>query len=211
MIRWSTVRAWAGVHGTRPAAGALAAVGGAALLWGEVAIARLGMVEFLKPVSMLLLLPTAAGVAAAVAAHNTVRLPLPDPPRAVVARTLWAPAWTLLAVGVVCLGGLVGATVACDAVARNVLLHAALGLAVVATGRAHLVWLPSFGYTLACMLFGFPQHDRRYYWWAVIMEETTSAGQLVVVAGVYAVALVGYVTAPRGTRRRPRRVFGAGR
>lgn len=187
-----TLGAWAAVHAIRPAAVLLGVVAAAAPTVGPAWLPRVGPVELLAPVSVLLLLPAVAGVAVAVAADNGARLPLPDPARAVAARAGWVVAWTLLGVAVVTLGQLAGAGVPWEAAARNVVLHAALGLAVVTAGYASLAWLPSFGYLLVCLLFGFPAGERRYYWWAVVLQEHVSPAQVLWVAALYAAALAGY-------------------
>lgn len=192
------MRSWAAVHATVPALSILGLVAPASVVFSQVWVSDVGVARLAVPVSLLMLLPTAAGVAVAVAAHNTARLPLPDPPRAAASRAAWALTWTAAAVLTVNLGQLAGAQVGWEPVARNVLLHAALGLLTVRLGYPHLAWLPSLLYSLACMVFGHPQHGARYYWWAVVMETGTTSGQLITVGALFAVVLSSNVVhAPR--------------
>jgi len=72
----------------------------------DQSLQRFGFVTFFAPISVLLFVPTLAGIAAAIALHNEARLPLPNPPRARVARAAWLLTWTTLACGAVNLGQL---------------------------------------------------------------------------------------------------------
>ncbi|HEX6967435.1 MAG TPA: hypothetical protein VF174_01210 [Micromonosporaceae bacterium] len=82
---------------------------------------------------------------------------------------------------------------------RNVLLHTAAGLAVVWLGYPRVAWLPPFGYTIACMLFGYPRHQLGYDWWAVVMQDRVTIGQAVTVGVLYAAAVLAFVFAPPGS------------
>lgn len=72
----------------------------------DQSLQRFGFVTFFAPISVLLFVPTLAGIAAAIALHNEARLPLPNPPRARVARAAWLLTWTTLACGAANLGQL---------------------------------------------------------------------------------------------------------
>ncbi|MHC0432770.1 hypothetical protein ACX6XY_21695 [Streptomyces sp. O3] len=163
---------------------ALAAVAGAHL-------SVVGFASFLfeSPVSLLLLLPAIAGTGAAAATDNAARIPLPDPLRAQAARAAWALSWTLLAVLAVNLGQITGAPVSWQSVARNVLIHAALGILVVLYGNPYFVWVPPIALTLASMMFGYPPSEPGYYWWAVIMREETTPTQWASATALFTLAL----------------------
>lgn len=200
MIWCQTARSWASVHATRPALWVLASVAVVSLVFADVQAQNFGLVRLLTPVSVLLLLPTIAGVGAAIAGDNTARLPLPDPPRAVIARAGWVLSWVVLAIAAVNVGQSVGAGVDWLAVARNVTMATALGLFVVRLGFASLAWLPPLAYTIVCMMFGFPRGRPDYYWWAVIMERDVTTAQLYGVGLVFLAVLAFYVWPRRPTR-----------
>ncbi len=166
--------AWAAVHQWSLGAGVIGFVALASALLGGQAIESVGFVRFLAPVSTLLFLPVGAGVGVAVASMNEANLPLPNPWRAVLARTAWLVCWTLVAVMAASLGtAWAQADATVGAVARNVCLYSALSVAAVCVGLNHLVWLPSVTYALACMLFGAPPGQPGYYWWAFALDGTT--------------------------------------
>ncbi|GAB1640186.1 hypothetical protein [Krasilnikovia sp. MM14-A1259] len=194
------VRAWAGVHSTNAAGGTLVVVAVGSVLLSQVSFSDFGMVRLISPVSALLFLPVIAGTAAAIACDNTARLPLPDPPRAAAARGAWAAVWTLAAALATSSGILTGSTIGWAAVVRNVLLYNALGLIVARLGYPHLTWLPSLTYTMACILFGYPNHGIGYYWWAVVMADQVTAASVTGIGLLYAAAFLAYV-APIRRRR----------
>ena len=83
--------------GFAAAAAVLAGVAGASLLLAQSDVSQIGPIKFLAPVSVLLMIPAVSGTAAAIAADNGARLPLPDPVRAKVARLFWLLMWTAIA------------------------------------------------------------------------------------------------------------------
>src|SRR5262245_50010525 len=93
----SLLRAWTGVHAARPGLWVLACVAGVSFSFGQVEIEQLGVFSLPSPVSILLLLPAAAGIGAAIGCQNESGLPLPDPLRAMAARLLWFVVWTAAA------------------------------------------------------------------------------------------------------------------
>jgi hypothetical protein len=198
----SVARAWAAVHATRPALNVVAVTAVASWVLAQTYVQNLGVIQLFAAISVMLLLPAVAGVAAATACYNEAGVPLPDPTRAAVARGLWALAWTALATAAALVGQLAGAEVTPAATVRNMLIYTGIGLIAVRAGFPQLVWLPVLTYTVACMMFGYPSGEPRYYWWAVVMEEAVSSSQLVWAAAWYAVALVGYVVRFGGYRMR---------
>ncbi len=196
MTRWPRLRAWVAVHSTRPALLILGLVALAGLLFGPTTVSDVGLVRLVAPISVLLLLPAGAGVAVAVAADNRARLPLPDPPRVAVARAAWILWWTLLAAFTANVGRLTGAHADSAPILRNVVLEATLGLAVVPIGYPHLAWLPPLGYTLVCMMFGYPGNEPRYFWWAVIMQERATPTHWSVCGALYLAVFAVYVVRP---------------
>ncbi|MBB1261080.1 hypothetical protein [Streptomyces alkaliterrae] len=171
------------------------------LLGAQLSVAGVANFLFESPVSLMLLLPALAGTAAATASDNTARLPLPDPARARGARACWVLAWTSLAVIAVNLGQATGAAVSWEAVARNVVIHTALGVLMVRFGHPHFVWAPPMGLTLICMLFGYPPSEPGYYWWAVIMREQVTAAHWSTATALFGFALLAYVLAPSARQR----------
>ena len=167
----------------------------ASVLFAQTTVQDFGLFRLFAPISVLMLLPAIAGVAAALACDNTARLPLPDPARAAVARVAWALTWTALAVVAVNLGQLAYTAASPSALTRNVLVYTAIGILVVRIGYPHLVSLPPLGYLLACITFGFPTDQPRYYWWAAPMDDRVTTGQAVGVGILFGVVLVFHTVA----------------
>ncbi|WP_433531084.1 hypothetical protein ACQPYA_02890 [Micromonospora sp. CA-263727] len=161
------------------------------------------MVRLISPLSALLLLPVIAGTAAAIACDNTAKLPLPDPPRVKLLRVLWAFGWTAVACLSSTAGVLAGSSTGYVPIVRNLLIFNGLGLIVLWLGFPHLTWLPSLTYTMACILFGYPNHGIDYYWWAVVMTDHATVGAVLSAGGIYLVALACYGASVRrnGARR----------
>ncbi|NJC82890.1 hypothetical protein [Planosporangium mesophilum] len=198
--RWDVLRAWAGVHSTATAGRTLAVIAVGSLVLSQVSFSDFGMVRLISPMSALLLLPVIAGAAAAIACDNTARLPLPDPPGAKLARAVWAAAWTTAAGLATTAGILVGSPAGWGAIVRNLLIYNGLGLIVLALGYPHLTWLPALTYTMACMLFGYPNNGLGYYWWATVMTDQATTADVVCAGGIYLAAFASYV-APIRRRR----------
>ncbi|WP_191840563.1 hypothetical protein [Catellatospora chokoriensis] len=159
----------------------------------QATIQDLGVVRFFAEVSVMLLLPAIGGVAAATACHNEAGLPLPDPARARVARFLWAIGWTAAATAAAEVGQLADAPTDPAATVRNMLIYTGIALLAVSSGFSHMAWLPVLGYTVVCMMFGFPPNEPRYYWWAPVMEADATLEQLAAAGSWYGLALAGYV------------------
>lgn len=203
MTSSQTLRGWGAVHGTGPAAALLVAVTVASALGGEVRLPGLSsVVLFRVPLPLPILLGAVAGIAAAVACHNAVRLPLGDPVRAKVARAAWALAWTGFAALVGNLNILTGTADVMAAVTRNTVLYAAVGLLTVRFATVNLVWLPCLGLMLTSMLFGDDPTGPPggYYWWAIVVSPSVSSSQWIAVTAVYLLAVVAYVV-PRSASR----------
>lgn len=199
-----TVRAWAGVHHSGPAAGVIVVVALASLFFADTFLESMGPFRFLAPVSTLLLLPALAGIGAAVACTSSHGLPLPDPARAHAARAAWALAWTGLAILVANLGLVLSADISFAAVTRNVIVYTALSLIMASIGRASLAWAPVIIYTVAVMIFGYPAHADQfsYYWWAVVLKSETTTRQAVASVLFFVVGLSCYVFKPGRRLRR---------
>lgn len=191
-----TAQAWARVHPLRPALLLLAASGALSLFGAQAMIDSLGFMLFETPVSLLLLVPTIAGIAVAVGSDTAARLPLPTPKRLLGARLAWVAGLTATAAAVASLGQLIGPAVPWQAGIRNTLLHASLAVLTVTLGYASLAWLPPVGMTLLCMLFGYPPSEPGYYWWAAIMEEQVTITQWTAVCAIFIAVSVSYAAAP---------------
>ncbi|MEU8003934.1 hypothetical protein AB0B66_22485 [Catellatospora sp. NPDC049111] len=189
----STARAWASVHATRPALNIVALTALASWALAQATIQDLGVVRFFAEVSVMLLLPAIGGVAAATACHNEAGLSLPDPAKAGAARLLWAICWTAAATAAAEVGQLADAPTDPLATVRNTLIYTGIALLAVSGGFPHMAWLPVLGYTVVCMMFGFPPNEPRYYWWAAVMAADATVSQLVAAGSWYGLALVGYV------------------
>ncbi|MBI1757917.1 MAG: hypothetical protein HYR62_01590 [Actinobacteria bacterium] len=189
------------VHPTRTASIAIVLISLSSVLLAQVQVHELGVVRLLTPVPALLLLPAVAGTVVAIACENTAKLPLPDPPRAAFARAAWITSWTVLACVAVDAGRLAGAEVEWQASSRNVALHASLAIALLRLGLAHLAWVPTLGYMLVSMVFGFPNARPGYYWWALIMERHATLGHLIAAGLAWTLSAVAYVAGPRYGRR----------
>ncbi|MFI8087096.1 hypothetical protein ACIF9R_02120 [Streptomyces sp. NPDC086080] len=196
MRKMPVVQAWSAVHAVRPARVLLAMVALVSLCGSQVTVSGVGLFLFDSPVSLLLLLPALAGMGAAIATDNTARLPLPDPPRSVLARAGWVTAWTCLAVLAANVAQVTGPEVTWQPTARNVLLHTALSLVTLHYVHAHAVWLPSLALTLCSMLFGYRVGEPGHYWWAVIMDLEVTPTQWVVTGVLFTAAALAYVVFP---------------
>lgn len=172
----------------------------ASVLGAESVLDTFGFIRLANPIPVLLLLPTVAGLGAAIACENTIRLPLPRPARALAWRAAWAGGWCLLAVMAANAGQLDSGGSDWPAVTRNVVLHGGLGLLAVQVGYPHLAWLPTLGYTAACMLFG-GARGGHYSWWAVLLREDVTRAQIASVGALFIAVLLAYVFLP--TRGRP--------
>lgn len=197
---WRLVRAWATVHALRPASAIVAVTAVASLVFARSQVQNFGVLRLLLPTSVLLLLPALAGVGAAVACANEARLPLPDPPRAILARGVWVVTWTVAATLAANAATLSYPDAEWKSITRNTLLYTAIGLLMVRAGYPLLVWLPVLGYTIACMMFGYPATGPGYYWWAVVMKAGVTTRQALVVGAVFLACALGYVL-PSATRR----------
>ncbi|MFF8837910.1 hypothetical protein [Streptomyces sp. NPDC015130] len=191
-----TARAWIGVHSVKPALVLLAVSAALSLMGAKAMLDSLGFMVFETPVSLLLLVPTIAGVAVAVGTDNTARIPLPEPLRLIGTRLGWMTVLTMAAAAAANLGQLIGPAVPWQAGLRNTLVHASLAVATSALGYISVAWLPPVGLTLASMLFGYPPSEPRYYWWAVIMEKEVTSGQWASVIGAFTAAACIYALAP---------------
>lgn len=205
MTGWRTFQAWAAVHGARTMLSVLLGVSLASLLFGDSTMESIAFVHFPTPVALLLVIPAIAGVGAATGCVNGARLPLPDPPRAVVARAVWALGCAALGFLAANAGQLSGAAADWAAVGRNVVVYFTLGLIAVVLGFPHLAWLPVLAYLLACMLFGL-SFGGEYYPWAAVMEAEATA-QWVVMGPLFGAVVLAYTFLPavRRYRRAPSR------
>lgn len=201
MRKWQTARAWAAVHATRPALSVMAIVAPASLFFAQSEVEDFGLVRLFTPVSILLLLPALAGVGAAMACENTGRLALPDPVRAIFARAAWAICWTFIAQVAVGVAVLVYPETNWSAIARNVLLHVAIGLLVVRSGYPHLLWLPSLAYSITCIMFGYARAQHDYYWWAIVMKSSVTVSQMLAVCLLFTVSMLAYILRWRRARQ----------
>ncbi len=179
----------------------------ASLICAEVSVRRLGMVVFADPVAALLLIPAIAGVAAAVACAYPTSAPLPDPPRAALARLLWILTWTTAAVAAASVGVLAGADVDAAPIARNVLVCAGLATVMVVVGRPLLTWLPPMVVLLVSAMFGMPdqsdpESDGGAYWWAVLIADEVTPAMWVMAGGLFLVVVAAYVAVPFSGARR---------
>ncbi|MEU7277300.1 hypothetical protein AB0A69_00675 [Streptomyces sp. NPDC045431] len=194
--RADLVRAWAGVHPTRPAAVLLLISGLLSLLGAQALIESLGFLLFETPVSLLLLVPVIAGIAVGVGTSSAIGVPLPEPRRLLPARLGWLLALTTAGCLAVSAGQLVAPAITWQAGVRNLLLHAALAVVTVGLAGPAMAWVPPVALTLASMVFGYPPSEPRYYWWAAIMEETVTPGQWAVATGLFLGAAVVYTCRP---------------
>ncbi|MFC5959513.1 hypothetical protein ACFP51_35455 [Streptomyces pratens] len=194
-----TLRAWAGVHATRPALVLFAVTAALCLLCARAMIDSVGFLLFETPVSLLLLLPVIAGIATGIGSHNTARVPLPEPGRLTPARIAWLLALTGLACLSVSIGQMAGPDLPWQPAVRNVLLHTALAITAARVLGPTLAWLPPVALTLICMLFGYPPSEPGYYWWAMIMEEAVTPNQWAITAAFFLAACVLYTAAPKLT------------
>ncbi|MFF0598877.1 hypothetical protein [Streptomyces antibioticus] len=194
-----TLRAWAGVHATRPALTLLAVTAALSPLCARAMIDSVGFLLFETPVSLLLLLPVLAGIAAGIGSHNTARVPLPEPARLTPARIAWLLTLTGLACVSVSVGQMTGPDLPWQPAVRNVLLHTALAVAAAGLLGPTLAWLPPVSLTLICMLFGYPPSEPGYYGWAMIMKEAVTTSQWAVTATTFLAACVFHTAAPKFT------------
>jgi hypothetical protein len=194
-----TLRAWAGVHATRPALTLLAVTAALSLLCARAMIDSVGFLLFETPVPLLLLLPVLAEIAAGIGSHNTARVPLPEPGRLTPARIAWLLTLTGLACLSVSIAQMAGPDLPWQPTVRNVLLHTALAITAASLLGPTLAWLPPVSLTLICMLFGYPPSEPGYYGWAMIMEETVTTNQWAVTATAFLAACVFYTAGPKLT------------
>jgi hypothetical protein len=188
-----TARAWGAVHTTRPACYMMMVATVGSVMLGQSTITELGTIRLANPLAILLMLPAVTGLSAAVACVNNARLPLPDPPRAAVARLIWVASWTVIATLAANTAQAIDANAGWLPVARNVLLYCAIGLATIQLGFPQFIWLPALGYTFVCMYFGYPQFGGDFYWWAVVTQSDTTTAQMATVSAIYISAAIFYV------------------
>lgn len=193
-----TLRSWAAVHQTW--AGALLLV--IALVLGTVfssaVVTDMGLILLAIPVPLLLLVPVLAGIGVAMASVEDGRIPLPDPPRAVLARVGWALLATLVAVLSAVAGTVLSDVASPGAVVRNVVLHAGVGLLLARTdGR--LIWVPGVLLTLLAMLFGQGSRGMEVAAWAFMLDPVVRPSGVVVAALVFLAGLA-VVALPRRDR-----------
>jgi hypothetical protein len=182
--------AWTAVHATRPALSMQLTAVVLGTAFGAASVSQIGFVRLPTPVAALLLVPVLAGTGAALASVATFELPLPDPVRARAARFAWALVWLVVACAASSVGLVVGAGVSAASIGRNVVLTAALGLAMVRVGQGRYVWVPAATLTLLAMLFGHPDDRPGYHWWAMMLEERTTIAHLLAGGTLYVLALV---------------------
>lgn len=200
MTRFPTLVAWARIHATSPALAVMTVVTVVTMLFPDARVPGVGFIQFSTPISIQLLLPAFAGLAAAIACDNTARLPLPDPIRAIASRAAWALGWTTLAVAAANIGQLFGTATDWRPVTRNVLIEAALALACVSLRYPTVAWLPVLVFTTGSMVFG-EKSQGGYYWWAVILEDEYTATQEILVGSMFGLAMLLYVLIPTIGRR----------
>ncbi|MFF9150419.1 hypothetical protein ACF1BN_36810 [Streptomyces sp. NPDC014861] len=162
-------------------------------------IDSVGFLLFETPVSLLLLLPVLAGIAAGIGSYNTARVPLPEPARLTPARIAWLLMLTCLACLSVGAAQVASPELSWEPAVRNTVLHTALAITAARLLGPTLAWLPPVSLTLICMLFGYPPSEPGYYSWAVIMEEAVTASQCAVTATAFLAACILYAAAPRMT------------
>ena len=124
------IRAWSRIHGTRTAMIELTVVALLSLVSFPYVIERLGPIFLPSRVLASMLIPIISGVAVATAAVKEVRLELPDPWKARVARFGWSAVWVIVATGAA-LSGLLIRGASSDLVLppiRNVLIFSAISL-----------------------------------------------------------------------------------
>lgn len=188
------IRAWSRVHGTRTAMIELTVVTVLSLASFRHVIERLGPISLPSQVLASMLIPIIAGVAVATAAINEVRLELPDPWRARVARFGWSAVWVIVATGAV-LSGLLIRGASSDLILppiRNVLIFSAISLPLASEGRDSLIWMPSVLLALVSAVFGFRSDVDEWHWWAVILDGDATAYQLLIAAILMVLATVHY-------------------
>ncbi|MGA6173252.1 hypothetical protein ACPEIF_23775 [Streptomyces sp. NPDC012600] len=194
--RTGLLRAWAGVHPTRPAGALLLISGTLSLLGAQATIDSLGFLLFETPVALMLLVPVVAGIAVAIATGGGTGIPLPEHPALLSARLAWLLALTAAGTLAVSTGQLVGPELTWEPAVRNLLLYAALAVITVSLAGPSMAWLPPVALTLAAMLFGYPPSEPGYYWWAAVMEETVTPGQWGVAGGLFLCAALVHLGRP---------------
>ncbi len=70
------------------------------------------------------------------------------------------------------------------ALVRNVLIFAAISLAVAHIRDGELVWIPPLLLVLVGSMFGFSEERYDWYWWAVVFEEEATKLQLATAMGM---------------------------
>lgn len=191
-----TVHAWAGVHSLRPSLMLLAIGGSISLFGARTTINGLGFTLFETPISLLLLVPTIAGIAVAVGSDNETQLPLPAPVRLFGARVVWLVGLALLAIATASMGQVVGSALSWQVGVRNTLLHTSLAVLTATIGYASMSWLLPVLLTLACMLFGYPPSEPGFYWWAAIMEKEATLNQWIFVIATFSASTLLYALSP---------------
>lgn len=191
-------RAWAGVHLSRFGATIVVTSAVASALFAHIWVHRFGAVILAAPVAVLLLIPAMAGTGVAVACANPTNAPLPDPPRAALARAAWISGWTIAATAAATAGLLAGPGVVAAPIIRNVVACSGLAVVMVALGRSTLAWLPPLSATILSAMFGAPDDPDRAepYWWAMMIAEDVTVAMWAVSGGLFVLAASAYVVIP---------------
>lgn len=206
------LRAWASVRQTWAGLILLAISVVVGTVFSSSVITEFGLIVLAIPVPLLLLVPVIAGIGAAMANVEDVRMPLPDPARAVLARVGWALLCTLVALAAALAGTALSDVATPGAVIRNVVFHTGLAL-LLARSDGRLIWVPGVLLTLAAMLFGQGSTGFEVAGWAFTLDPQVRPGSVVATVVVF---LAGLATVARPPRERlpsavrPRRTARAG-
>lgn len=197
-MRLSVVRAWAAVRQTWAGLVLIVVSVVVGTLFSSTVVTDVGLIVLAIPVPLLLLVPVVAGVGAAMANVEDLRMPLPDPARAVLGRVGWALLCTLVALLAALAGTALSEVAAPAAVVRNVIFHTGLALLLARTdGR--LIWVPGTLLTLAAMLFGQGSTGTEVAGWAFTLDPMVRPAGVVVSALVLLAGLI-VVAWPRRDR-----------